>query len=145
MPSPSPTQKIAEKFGPGVLKFGATGSAQEFQSRTTKTEYSPELNLDDATPMLDGSDYQPEGTWGGTLSGTFYQDYSLTGLVAWCHEHAGEIMDFEFTPKTDSGMTITGKCIIKPVKIGGDPKKVNTTDFEFTIVGDKPTMKAPGA
>lgn len=141
MPEPAKTT-IAQTLGPGSLKLGKTGSETEFASKVTKAEYAPEYSLDDATPMLDGSEFQPEGTWKGKLSGTFYQDYSMAGLVAWCFAHAGETLPFIFTPKTGSGnMKVTGECVIMPVKVGGDPKKTNTSDFEFTVLG-KPKMEA---
>lgn len=143
MPEPAKTPAAAQKLGPGVLKFGKTGSEREFQSRVKKTEFTPELTLDDAVAMLDGSDYQPEGKFGGKIAGTFYQDYSIDGLVAWCYEHAGELTDFTFTPRTDGGITFTGKCVVMPVKIGGDPKKTNEADFEFKVV-DKPAMSKIG-
>lgn len=130
-----------QKLGPGVIKFGDTGSTKEFQSRTTKTEYAPDLKLEDAVALLDGSKYQPDGEWAGAIKGTFYQDYDMSGLIAWCFTHAGELLPFTFTPLSGaSNITFTGQCVIKPVNVGGDPGKTNTTDFEFTVVG-KPDMK----
>ena len=142
MPEPARPASIAQKLGPGILKFGKTGSETAFASRVTKIEYAPEDSLDAATPMLAGSDFQPEGAWKGKITGTFYQDYSMSGLLAWCFEHAGETMPFTYTPKTGSGnLKLTGNCVIMPVKIGGAPKKTNTSDFEFKVL-DKPEMAA---
>lgn len=130
---------IAQTLGPGTLKFGETGSEQEFAASTTKTELKPELSLDDAVGLLNGDDYQPEGTWGGTISGTFYQEYSAESLIAWCYTNAGSTLAFTFHPRSDSALSWTGNCVISPVTVGGDAKKTNTTDFEFKLVG-KPEM-----
>lgn len=130
---------IAQTLGPGTLKFGAVGSEMEFSSRVLKAEYSPELKKESAVEMLDGSTHQPEGTWEGKISGEFYQEYGSQSLISWCMKHAGELVPFEFRPRNDSPMVFKGKCVIAPVKVGGDPKKENTTSFEFECVG-KPEM-----
>lgn len=130
---------VAQSLGPGTLKFGSVGSEMEFSSRVLKVEYSPELKKDSPVEMLDGSVHQPEGKWEGKLTGEFYQEYGSTSLINWCLKHAGELMPFEFRPRNDSPMTFKGKCTIAPVKVGGDPKKENTTSFDFECVG-KPEM-----
>lgn len=130
---------IAQTLGPGTLKFGTVGSEMEFSSRVLKAEYSPELKKESAVEMLDGSTHQPEGTWEGKISGEFYQEYGSQSLISWCMKHAGELVPFEFRPRNDSPMVFKGKCVIAPVKVGGDPKKENTTSFEFECVG-KPEM-----
>lgn len=130
---------IAQSLGPGTLKFGSVGSEIEFSSRVLKAEYSPELKKESAVEMLDGSVHQPEGTWEGKISGEFYQEYGSQSLISWCMKHAGELVPFEFRPRNDSPMAFKGKCVVAPVKVGGDPKKANTTSFEFECVG-KPEM-----
>lgn len=138
-PAKSGTTPIAQSLGPGTLKFGAVGSEIEFSSRVLKAEYSPELKKENAVEMLDGSIHQPEGTWEGKISGEFYQEYGSQSLISWCMKHAGELVPFEFRPRNDSPMVFKGKCVISPVKVGGDPKKENTTSFDFECVG-KPEM-----
>ena len=44
-----------QKLGPGHLKFGDTGTAQEFGSMTTATSIEPDIKEEDPVPMLDGS------------------------------------------------------------------------------------------
>lgn len=126
---------VAQSLGPGTLKFGSVGSEMEFSSRVLKVEYSPELKKDSPVEMLDGSVHQPEGTWEGKLSGEFYQEYGSTSLINWCLKHAGELLPFEFRPRNNSPMIFKGMCTILPVKVGGDPKKENTTSFDFECVG----------
>lgn len=138
-PAKSGTASIAQSLGPGTLKFGSVGSEMEFSSRVLKAEYSPELKKESAVEMLDGSVHQPEGTWEGKISGEFYQEYGSQSLISWCMKHAGELLPFEFRPRNDSPMIFKGKCVIAPVKVGGDPKKENTTSFDFECVG-KPEL-----
>lgn len=141
MPEPAKTLKVAQTLGPGSLKFGKTGSEIEFAAHTTKTEYDPGYSNAESTPMLDGSTFQPEGDWKGKITGTFFQSLMMSGLEAWTHAHAGETIDFTFTPKTGAGnIKLTGQCVISPVKIGGDAGKTNTTDFEFSVLG-RPRME----
>lgn len=135
---------MPQKFGPGLLKFGDTGSEMEFASQCSKVEIDPELSDEDAITMLDLSEFKPEGDVSGKITGTFHQDYSMAGLVAWCWQHAGDVVKFVFRPSDKtSDMVIEGQCQIKPVKVGGDPNKYNTADFEFPLVGSElPTMSA---
>lgn len=144
-PTPTPAPTLAQKLGPGILKFGKVGSEKEFQSRTTATKYKPELTLPDRKKMLDHSTFQGEGEWGGSISGSFFQEYSMTGLLAWCLENAGTEMPFTFTPLKGAGnMQISGTCVIMPVEVGGDPDKTNETEFEFPVNG-KATISAASA
>lgn len=129
-----------QKLGPGHLKFGSTGSEQEFGSMTTATSIEPDIKEEDPVPMLDGSNYVEQGEILGTLKGTFYQDYTMEGLTAWTWTNGGKNMPFEFRPRNDSDMIIKGSCMIKPVKVGGDPNKANTADFEFTLTS-RPVME----
>ncbi len=133
-----------QKLGPGHLKFGETGSEKEFGSMTLKTELSAELETEDPTPMLDGTEYAGAGKTTGAISGTFYQDYSVDGLVAWTWKHRGETLPFEFKPLDNAALSWRGKCQIAPVTVGGDALKENTADFEFKFVGE-PEMVANGA
>lgn len=128
------------KLGPGTLKLGATGSEIEFASRTTKTELAPELKDEDEVGLLSGDAYKPEGKVEGSLTGTFYQEYGSDSLLKWTYDNAGKTVPFTFIPNTTDGMTFKGSCQVKPVKVGGDPKKTNTTDFDFPLVGGLPAI-----
>ena len=141
MPEPAKPPAIAETHVPVTLKITPKGgTARDLQSKVLKTELAPDLSLDDAVPMLDGSSYQPAGNWGGKLTGTFYQAYDMDGLVAWCLENAGTLATYEFIPKAGTGkMKLTGELTIAPVKIGGTPKKDNEAEFEFKLTG-KPSV-----
>lgn len=130
------------KLGPGSLKFGETASVEEFALACSSVTLAPDMKDEDAVPLLDGGDYTPEGTISGDISGTLYQDFDEGGLVAWTYKNAGKVLPFTFTPVSGTGFMATGRCKIKPVKIGGDVKKANTTDFSFPIIGDLPALTA---
>lgn len=128
------------KLGPGVLKFGETASAREFSARLSSVKYSPTIKDEDPVPLLDGSEFVPSGEISGELSGTLYQDFDKNGIVAWTYAHADEIMPYTFIPNNAEQMTLKGKVKIKPVAIGGEVKKENTTDFTFATVGGLPEI-----
>lgn len=123
----------AHKLGPGILKFGETASEQEFSSHTTKTELEPKWKDEDPVPTLSGEEYQDEGSFEGTLSGEFLQEYGMQGLVAWTWKNTGKVVPFTFRPRGDQALTFTGECMIRAVKVGGDVKKANTAEFEFKL------------
>lgn len=126
---------ISQNLGPGSLKFGSAGSEREFAANTTKTEFKPEYKTEDAVPLLSGDSYVPEGEWGGSLEGEFYQEFSMTSLVAWTYENAGKTLPFTFRPRTDAALAFRGQCVISPVSVGGDAGKSNTASFSFALVG----------
>lgn len=125
---------VATKLGPGTLTFGEAGSTQEFGSQVTKCELTPSSG--ESTAVLDGNEVSDDEF---TLSGEFFQDYAsgMASLIVWCKENAGEPIKFVFTPTSGTGnLKVTGHCVIKPVKFGGEIKKRNTTEFSFPGVGD---------
>lgn len=138
-------QPISQNLGPGSLKFGAAGSEREFAASTTKTEFKPEYKTEDPVPLLSGDSYVPEGEWGGSIEGEFYQEFSMGGLVAWTYENAGQTLPFIFRPNNKGALAFKGKCVISPVSVGGDAGKSNTASFSFTLVGAPEHYDATGA
>lgn len=133
------------KLGPGKLTFTIDSAATDFTAKCTNVELAGEAPDDsDATFMLDGSDVFDDTVTFGTIGGTIFQEYSLDALEVWTFKNANKIATFIFQPTGKTGYQVTGKCKIKPVKIGGKPKTANTTDFSFPIIGALPTF-AQGA
>lgn len=127
----------ADKLGPGKLIFGEPGDPQEFSSQITKAELTPEYDSDDDIPVLDGGVVAGDETDTYTMAGEFLQDYSsMKSLLVWCKRNSGKVMPFEFVPKSDGALHVKGQVKIRAVKLGGDVKKTNTTEFEFPGVGD---------
>ena len=135
----------AHKLGPGTLKFGDTGSEQEFASHVTTCTISPSFNEEDPIPTLSGDQFvDGDATFEGTISGEFLQEYTVAGLVKWTWDHNGETVPFVFTPRTDAELSWRGECVIRPVNVGGEVKVANTAEFEFRVL-ELPTVETIGA
>lgn len=126
----------ANRLGPGLLTFGAPGTPQEFGSQCTKIELTPKFDDGDIVTVLSGEELAEDDGESYELSGEFYQDYSMAGTLAWCKAHSGTVMPFVFVPENDSELAARGSCKIRAVKLGGEVKKRNTTEFTFPGVGD---------
>lgn len=127
------------KLGPGTLLFGETASGKEFATGVVKCAVEPSYNEGDTIAVLSGDKDTEAGTWEGTLTGEFYQEYTTDSLLKWTWDHDGELMAFTFTPNKTTGLTVNGKVKIRPVNIGGDVDTENTTEFEFAMP-EKPTI-----
>lgn len=130
----------ASKLGPGRLTFGAAGTTTEFGAQITKAELKEDDG--DETAVLSGGSIT-DGDY--TLSGTFFQDYSsMQSLIVWCKTHKNETFPFEYVPNSAEALGVRGNVVVKPVSFGGEVKKRNTTDFEFSGVGDYTYFDASG-
>ena len=125
----------ADKLGPGQLTFGETASETEWGAQVTACALEPETDEGDALPFLDGSEDTDE-TDTYTLTGTLAQSYDEDSLLIWSKQNAGKQMPFTFRPRSDKPMIVTGTVTIRALKIGGDVKTKNTSDFSFTGLGD---------
>lgn len=125
----------AHKLGPGTLTFGESSTMKDFQTKVTNARLTPSVDQEDPIPVLSGDEYLEDIEVTSVMAGTFLQDYGSEALVKWCWDHSGETMPFEFQPRSDQGLVISGECQIRPVEIGGDVKTTNTTDFEFPLIG----------
>ena len=135
------TAPKATKLGPGTLTVGATGSLLEFGSLCSKVTLEPKVDDGETITVLDGGELSDSDVaW--SLKGEFYQDYEngMASLIVKVNQaaEAGTQLPFEFRPRNDYALKITGTLTVAPVAIGGDVKKRNTTEFEFKLVG-KPT------
>ena len=135
----------AHKLGPGTLKFGDTGSEQEFASHVTTCTISPSFNEEDPIPTLSGDQFvDGDATFEGTISGEFLQEYTVAGLVKWTWDNNGETVPFVFTPRTDAELSWKGECVIRPVNVGGEVKTANTAEVEFRVL-ELPTIETIGS
>lgn len=123
------------KLGPGIFTIGETASAEEFGGHTTVCALEPEHETDDDLPTLDGGTIGGDLTTKWNLKGEFVQDYLAGSLVAWAAANNGKRLPFRFVPSTEGVLETSGTLEVRAVKIGGDVKKKNTTEFEFPVVG----------
>ncbi|WP_405472373.1 hypothetical protein [Paenarthrobacter ilicis] len=127
----------AHHLGPGTLKIGETGTAQEWGAQITNAKIAFSLNEEDPTPVLSGEELDGDDTLTSELSGTVLQSYDVAGLVYWSKENALAKLPFDFVPNSaDSEFGARGVVKIVPLDLGGDVKKRNTSDFKLKCIGD---------
>lgn len=132
-------------LGPGTFKITVEeGEAKDFSADLTKAQLNPSVSSDDPTTYLDGSQETNTSTsW--TFEGTIGDDFSEQGLQAWCFDHDGQTMSFEFVPNTAGGIKWTGDVTVTPVGVGGDVKTKNTNDFSFPVTNLNHAANSPAA
>lgn len=130
------------KLGPGVLSFGKQATLKDFSARIKSAEVTPEIKDGGGIPLLGGDETNESDATFGTLTAEFYQDFDLDGFVAWTWKHAGKVLDFTFIPQNTGGIKVTGKVRVKPVKLGGEVGKANTTSLSFALAEAMPTIAA---
>lgn len=119
-------------LGPGKLTITDTGEGRDFSAQVTKVQLAASNNTDDPINFLDGSqDASTSTDW--TLEGTIVDDFDADNLSAWCFDHAGEQMPFEWVPNDKGKIKWTGNVNVSAVSIGGDVKSKNTNDFSFPV------------
>ncbi|HXG71270.1 MAG TPA: hypothetical protein VNJ04_11760 [Gemmatimonadaceae bacterium] len=129
-------------LGPGSLKFGATGTPREFSSQLRKAELAPDIKDGELLDVLSGEQISEvdEETW--SIGGTVLQDYDLDSLEMWCWENKGSWVPFTFTPNNEGTQSWKGEARIQPIKVGGDVKTRNTSDFTFQAKNIAPVATA---
>jgi hypothetical protein len=126
----------SDKLGPGTLSIGATGTEEQWAAQLTACSVEPSTDTEDSIPVLSGEEIGGEDTDSAELSGTILQSYDAQSLLLWAHTHKGQELPFTFTPNNDGALQVTGIVKVRRVRIGGDVKTRNTSDFTFPIVGD---------
>lgn len=131
----------ANSLGPGKLTFGAAATLREFAAHTTATFLDPSHKDGANVDFLDGSADRELDETSWVLGGNIQQQLTATGAVEdWCLQNDGKDMPFKFEP-VNGGKVYEGTARIRAVKIGGDVKKKNQSDFSFPLTG-APTIRA---
>ena len=126
----------SDKLGPGTLTIGETGTETQFASQLRSCAIEPSTDTEDPIDVLSGEQVDGDDTDTAELTGTILQSYDAQSLLLWAHEHKGETLPFTFIPNNDGALQVTGSVKIRRIRIGGDVKTRNTSDFTFPIVGD---------
>lgn len=126
----------SHRLGPGSLKFGATGSEQEFAFGLREVSIEPETEEGDSIPVLSGDEISDGDEDSYNLTGVMLQSYDESSFIVWAHTNHGTEVPFKFTPDNDKALGVTGTVKIRRVRIGGEVKARNDSDFEFPGVGD---------
>lgn len=131
----------SNKMGPGTLTIGEAGTPREFSPQLASCTVKWNLATEDPVDVLSGEQLDGDETWSATLGGNMILDLSDEGLVEWTWTNKGAPFPFTFVPSTAAGKAISGIVKVKPLDVGGDPKKTMRSDFEWTCVGE-PTLGA---
>lgn len=123
-------------LGPGSLKIGLTATAREWAAELTKSSIEVDTSSEDPTPTLDGGEIDGEDTYAYSFKGTIMQSFDFDSLEKFCHVNKGVVLPFVFTPNNAGEIDWSGSLKIRPVNIGGEVKKKNTSDFDFPIIGE---------
>lgn len=113
------------RTGPGTLTIG-DDVGTDFSVQVTSCTVTP--NVGDTLTVLSGdtiSDYT------AALAVTVLQDLTTSGIVAYSWSNAGNTVDFEFTPNSAIGASISGRVKIDPIQIGGTVGERATADVTW--------------
>jgi hypothetical protein len=122
-------------FGPGVLTIGLTGTEIDVSCLVNNCVITPSKNETDPTTKLCGDIKRGAVTYDWSMAGNMDTDIGdAAGFFALTHEHAGEELDYTYTPNSDAGTTASGVLVVDPLEFGGtDAGETMTSDFEFTV------------
>lgn len=137
---------MAEKIrtlGPGTLIIGEADDSQRFDADATKVTLTPKADSDDPLDFLDGTSEAGSQSVSWTMDGTIKENYSKTGLQAWCFNNSGKTKPFKYIPNNAWDLGFSGDVLISPIAIGGDVKKKNDQDFSFTATNVKLAPNTP--
>jgi hypothetical protein len=125
------------KLGPGELTIGLTGTPVDASCLINNAVISASKDEGDSTTKLCGTIKPGAITYTYTLGGNADIDIAdPAGLWQLSQDHAGEELDYTFTPSTEAGTTASGVLVIDPLDFGGDTTgEVMTSDFEFSLLG----------
>jgi hypothetical protein len=128
-------------LGAGTLTLGTAPDDKQYAMQLTNCRVEPSESVDEGDDMnlLDGTTLSGADvvSYDYVLAGTAVQDLNVLGFTDYCWVNKGLTVAFKFIPVTARGAAVgvTGSCRIRPITIGGDVKKRNTSDFEFTCIG----------
>lgn len=133
----APTGDV-NKFGPGTLQIGATGSEIDASCMVNGLRIAATADRGDSKTMLCGT----------TKAGSVRYDYEMTGnldldleagaasLFALSQDNPGSTQDFTFTPNTEGATSAAGQLILDPLDFGADAYgDIMNSDVTWTLVG----------
>lgn len=121
-------------LGPGALVFGETNKLLDISCQVTACKITFDSDSEDDLPTLCGGVISGERVYTSKIEFTAAQDIERDGLIDWSWKMAGQEVPFTFTPRNDEVAKVAGRVIVDPVELGGDVKKRNTSDAEWSCV-----------
>lgn len=131
-------------LGPGVLEFGPVATVIDASCLVNNARIAMTKDQDDARTKLCGTVTPGKITYTYTLSGNLDTDTDdPAGFFAYTQDHAGEQVEFTFTPNSAAETSATGTVTLDPLDFGADEYgQPLDSDFEFEITG-KPVYTFP--
>jgi hypothetical protein len=117
----------------GTLTIGAADLAVSAQILSAAVVPSEKVKETEPEPVLSGDEI-PGGSSASVTArfkGKVVQDAHAAGLVAYSYTHAGEVVEFTYTPNTGESPTLTGFVRMVPFQIGGDVSKTDRAKADF--------------
>ena len=134
----TPLSSDVNKFGPGTLKIGATGSEIDASCMVNSLRVTATPDRGDSKTMLCGT----------VKAGSVRYDYEMTGnldldledgadsLFALSQENPGSVQPFIFVPNTEGGTEAAGELILDPLDFGADEYgTIMNSDVTWTLQG----------
>lgn len=134
------TQDGTGTLGPGELKIGPVGATLTISCMVNNMRVVPDVDEGDTKTMLCGTTKRSADTITWSLQGNLDTDFGYgDGFAAYTWAHAGEVSDFEFTPSSAVGTTVTGQLKVVPLEFGADDYgDYLDSDIEFGLVDFDP-------
>jgi hypothetical protein len=121
------------RLGPGTLSLGS----KDFGVQISNVKLVPNHNTEDGTPTLGIPKPASMATTTWSLTGTAIQDWEdAAGFVKYCFDNNNKEVAFDWVPNNGKAVKWSGKCVVLAIEFGGDVNKQNTSDWEFSLVGD---------
>jgi len=122
-------------LGPGELTIGETATPIDVSCLVNNAAIVPDISEGDSKTMLCGTSKRAADTITWALEGNVDVDAGLSaGFFALTWQHAGEVVDFTFTPSTEVGTIVTGKLKLAPLQLGADNYgDFLNSDFSFGL------------
>ena len=116
----APLDDSVNKFGPGTLKIGETGTEIDVSCQVNNLILKQAPNRGDSKVMLCGTTKAGSVTYDKTLEGNLDLDLEAgaDGLFYLSQTYPGSEQSFTFTPNTAGGDTATGTLILDPMDFG---------------------------
>jgi hypothetical protein len=127
-------------LGPGTLKIGLTATPIDVSCLVNNAKIEPNITAGDVKKMLCGTSKSAPDEIEWVLSGNVDVDAGKPdGLFALSWKNVGLVVDFEFTPSTAVGTTVTGQLKLAPLALGADNEgDYLNSDFEYALIDFDP-------
>jgi hypothetical protein len=134
----APISSDVNKFGPGTLKIGATGSEIDASCSVNSLRVTATADRGDSKTMLCGTVKAGSVRYNYEMTGNLDLDLELgaDSLFALSQENPGSLQDFVFIPNEDGGTSATGQLILDPLDFGADEYgTIMNSDVTWTLQG----------